>query len=1116
MSLGAWLEQAVVPKLMVATGGPIDCITVSPDRRTVVTGHNDGVLRSWDTTSGRPLGSVQAHEGAVFFLSFCPGRDVVASIGTRLDPTTRLWDARSLSPAGNPIRHRASGQTRAFFTFRRDGGILATYSPDDGAVRTWVVSTCLPFGPLISHPGVISAVFSPDGTRLATAGRDRFVRFWDIATGTALGEPLAHSSIVQGVAFSPDSRLLATIDGDDHELSQGEKRNSSLRIWEVAKGRRVAAADPGPPRPTVVAFHPTGRTIVLGGVNRPVQIYDAETATPVGPPLVHSDGAHEIAFSPDGRMIMSSSEDSGTRLIDANTGRPIGSVVEHGDRVVGAVFSPDSLSILTATQNGWLRTWDDSGVVSSGRPFPHPFGVQTAEFSPDGRIVATAGFDGTARLFDLDTRQPVGPPLIHSTRVRAARFRPDGQVLATGGDDDTVRLWDVATGRPIGQPLPHGDWVLNLRFSPDGQRLLVGRVAAQAKLWNLSAKPPRGTVLQHPDRVRGFEVWNVEFTRDGRVAITGDNGGTLAFWDAETGQRLGEAIKVAHGIDQILQARTGQNFFVLASGRIYTLDCEKRRITSPPFGDQITTIALSPDGKTLLAGRSDKNAQLWNPTTGREIGPRMRHDRAVRGVTFSPDGALLATVTIEGKARLWDASTGKPIGPPLEHPGWITRWGWDNRQPLAFAPDGRTLVTAGNHAVLWPVPAAMTADVARLATAISALVGLRFDATGGLQRLEPSEWSLELGALADALDARQEPLALHDRIAASCEQFGPPASALWHLDVLIADKPGDWTLHARRARIRSQLGDLTGAAADEARAITLGPSERIHSWRSHWLQDRAAEAEARRQWPEAVAHLNGLADLIGENAGLRFRRGEAHAQLGNWAAAASDLAAAIEPSSPFSESFGRIFRRRLGSGGVTSERLRPERLILYQLASGDSEAYRASCSSLRRHVRPGSDPRLDLFLVYLLTLGPDGAVDPSLSVRLAEAALRALTKGDALWAERYLGSALYRAGRYDEAVRRLEPNAKAGGPWDWAFLAMSHHHLGQDTEARRWLDRLRTRARSTGPHALLDDLEFDLLRREAETVVLLDPAFPTNPLAEPPPGYDSRQSGSGSLGSKTR
>jgi WD40 repeat protein len=69
---------------------------------------------------------------------------------------------------------------------------------------------------------VVSAAFSPDGTRVITASHDHTARVWDTATGKPLTAPLEHHGWVLSAAFSPDGALVVTA-SDDH----------TARIWDV-------------------------------------------------------------------------------------------------------------------------------------------------------------------------------------------------------------------------------------------------------------------------------------------------------------------------------------------------------------------------------------------------------------------------------------------------------------------------------------------------------------------------------------------------------------------------------------------------------------------------------------------------------------------------------------------------------------------------------------------------------------------------------------------------------------------------------------------------------------------------------------------------------------------
>jgi tetratricopeptide (TPR) repeat protein len=123
-------------------------------------------------------------------------------------------------------------------------------------------------------------------------------------------------------------------------------------------------------------------------------------------------------------------------------------------------------------------------------------------------------------------------------------------------------------------------------------------------------------------------------------------------------------------------------------------------------------------------------------------------------------------------------------------------------------------------------------------------------------------------------------------------------------------------------------------------------------------------------------------------------------------------------------------------------------------------------------------------------------------VRLAEFAANSITtdyeyrKGRAL---RALGGALYRAGRFADAIRRLEEGIERrqgnSGPEDWTFLALAHYRLGHRADATRWLDRLRTARPVYEFERVWREFVIQRLRSEAEAVILYDPVFPKDPFA---------------------
>jgi tetratricopeptide (TPR) repeat protein len=113
---------------------------------------------------------------------------------------------------------------------------------------------------------------------------------------------------------------------------------------------------------------------------------------------------------------------------------------------------------------------------------------------------------------------------------------------------------------------------------------------------------------------------------------------------------------------------------------------------------------------------------------------------------------------------------------------------------------------------------------------------------------------------------------------------------------------------------------------------------------------------------------------------------------------------------------------------------------------------------------------------------------------------------------RLLGAALYRAGRFEEAIRRLDESDRApddaGEPKAFAFLALTHHRLGHHDEAKRWLEKLEAYQPKEGADLFWDEVEIRILRREAESLIL------GNTLAIPPtaPATPAKRASGGPAG----
>jgi dipeptidyl aminopeptidase/acylaminoacyl peptidase len=311
---------------------------------------------------------------------------------------------------------------------------------------------------------------------VATAGGDRMIRFWAVATGKELRALETGSPFISRLALSPDGKLVA----------------SDLNLWEAASGK------------------------LLGRFRD--QDYSIQA----------------MAFAPDSRTLAMATTDvqaSKRRMIRLWDVAEVKEIRHFGEQPVHALgYSQDGKLLAAGNGDGTISLWDVASGNEARRIKGHNREVNSIAFSPDGKLVASGSFDGDLFLWDAATGRQVRR-LVANVRghpwpanVLALAFSPDGRMLASGNSSPStglctaITLWEVSTGGVRCELTGHQGDVNSLAFAQDSQRLVSGSTDTTALIWDVTAplRPARKAGLSRaqldalwadllaPDAARGY------------------------------------------------------------------------------------------------------------------------------------------------------------------------------------------------------------------------------------------------------------------------------------------------------------------------------------------------------------------------------------------------------------------------------------------------------------------------------------------------------------------------------------------------------------------------------------------------------------------------------------
>jgi len=411
----------------------------------------------------------------------------------------------------------------------------------------------------------------------------------------------------------------------------------------------------------------------------------------------HISAVRSLAITSDDKKVISGGDDHTIKLWDISSGMCIKTLEGHTRSVTSVAITPDGKHIVSGSDDLTIKLWD----IQSGKELQsfegHTDSVNCIAITPNGKIIVSSDGSflrksvGVIKLWDIQSGKELQSFEGHTAYVNCIAITPDGKNIVSGSKDKTIKIWDISNGVCINTLEGHDKAVRRVQIIDNGKKILSGGDDHTIKLWDIQS----GICTKTINNIANYGRFNI--TPDEKKIVSSENS-YITIWDIEIDKCIGRFIG---------------------------------------HENNITSIAISSNGKKIISGSFDKTIKIWdiqNATLPKiykiQEGQRWINDAnscnfmTYKDETYSisdiesgeiiyttneqtlrieitPDGKNIVDISDNNTFKILDIQSGKEIQSFEGHTAYV--------YCIAITPDGKNIVSGSDdHTIkLWDISSGM-------------------------------------------------------------------------------------------------------------------------------------------------------------------------------------------------------------------------------------------------------------------------------------------------------------------------------------------------------------------------------------------------------------------------